>query len=331
MNNFLLLHWHYILYIICMTVPFVIVASNRSDNIVTKKDSVFLCNFNSSTKHVDSTKRDVILLYATGYAPGLELCIKSLRSTGSECRIILLCPSKTSFSKYEERIFRALRVEVVKYQDSKYRNDVPHMIRYDFEFKWLTKHISEVDRVFHTDSFDVFFQGDPFSKISNVTDKELTFVVEPHLIRSCGWNTNWLSKCYVEPVLHNMRQEYIICSGSIAGSSKMYLSLLDMMIHSAEWTRCWDRSLDQPILNFAVWNGNVSRQGIKYKLTGCDNGFFTVTWCVLEENVRHNEHGQIISLSGSVPNYIHQYNRIDSFTNELYRKCKVANHKGSRR
>ena len=77
------------------------------------------------------------------------------------------------------------------------------------------------------------------------------------------------------------------------------------------------------ILNVLVWMGNVSAAGIKYTYTGCDGGFFTVQWCALEKEILHNEHGQVISLKGVVPSYIHQYNRIDNFTKELYKKCRI--------
>ena len=36
------------------------------------------------------------------------------------------------------------------------------MTRYYYYHQWLSKHINEVDRVLHSDTFDVFFQSDPF-------------------------------------------------------------------------------------------------------------------------------------------------------------------------
>jgi len=40
---------------------------------------------------------------------------------------------------------------------------------------------------------------------------------------------------------------------------------MDLMVHSPEWSRCWNSSLDQPILNFAVWNGNVTRNPLEQR------------------------------------------------------------------
>ena len=324
MKAFFITKWYFIFYLLCMTIPFIIVSMTAEKNKLgnaTPKEAYFLCNINSSTKNIKSSYKDVVFLYASKYGPGLELAIKSLRSTGSICRIILFIPKNIKLTRYQERIFNSLRIELEYVQDTKKRADIPHMIRYEYEYQWLLSHQTEVERIFHTDSFDVFFQGDPFS--THISKDKLTFVVEPHCIRSCGWNTNWLAKCYVEPTLWNMRHHYIICSGSIAGSASDYIKLLELMTKSDEWSRCWDRSLDQPILNVLVWMGNVTRAGIKYSFTGCDEGFFTAQWCALEKTINYNEYGQIISLKGTVPSYIHQYNRIDNLTQKLYQICRV--------
>ncbi|OHS94259.1 hypothetical protein TRFO_39552 [Tritrichomonas foetus] len=284
-------------------------------------DNKFFCTFNSSTK-TSSTRRDVVLLFATGYASGLELCLKSLRSTGSQCTIVLFCSPDFHFTSYIERILTGLDIEVVRdCKETKGRKIfVPHMIRFEFELDWLLKHRNSVDRVFHTDSFDVFFQGDPFANIQNDT---LTFVVEPHQIRSCGWNLAWLRECYGDQIMNSMGHRFIVCSGSVAGSSEHYIKLLKLMIDQNEWRTCYQPSKDQPILNYLIWNGLVEKAGIKYKLTGCDGGFFTVQWCVIEHTPLFNQHGQLVSTMNTVPSYVHQYNRLKPLTNYLFDICKV--------
>jgi hypothetical protein len=62
-----------------------------------------------------------------------------------------------------------------------------------------------------------------------------------------------------------------------------------------EWQTRWGPSLDQPIVNHLMWNGDIDRAGIKYGLTGCDGGFFTMQWCVSEAKVLLNEHNQVVS------------------------------------
>ena len=298
-----------------------IFSQNLISQIGKPKIKNYLCDINSSSK-VKSSRRDVMLFYSTSDGKGLRLAIQSLRSTGSLCRIILFISSTFSITNDFNDFASALHVEVIYNCDEKNdRSFNPHMLRFEYEKQWIIEHLHEIDRVFHSDVFDVFFQGDPFS--NHVKKDKLTFIVEPHCVRSCGWNFAWTLACYNESGLNRMRHTYIACSGTIAGSVKDYLKLIHLMINQVEWKRCWNPSYDQPIFNWLLWNGIIKDNGIKYELAGCDSGFFTMQWCVLEKNVLINQHDQVISNLGSVPTYLHQYNRIPGFEDVLFKKCHL--------
>ncbi|EAY13900.1 hypothetical protein TVAG_028530 [Trichomonas vaginalis G3] len=286
--------------------------------IIPKTENL-LCDWNSSTK-VGGTKRDVVFLFATAFGKGLTLCIKSLRSTGSKCRIILFVPK--SIYVPAEDIAGVLKYSVeIEYIDLHTRNklQVPHMDRYEHELAWLNAHFKDVDRVLHTDAFDVFFQGDPFAE--SLKNDTLTLALEPHQFKSCGWNLAWLRDCYGATVLSQLNHRFILCSGSIGGSAYDYVKLLNLMTTSKEWITCWQSSMDQPILNYLVWTGALKENGIRYKITGCNEGFFTMQWCVKMREIRYNQYGQIISLEDTVPFYLHQYNRFPELQHLLYEKC----------
>jgi hypothetical protein len=93
------------------------------------------------------------------------------------------------------------------------------------------------------------------------------------------------------------------------------------MVSQREWGSCWEPSLDQPILNYLAWSGRVRHEGIRYRFTGCDDGFFTMQCCVLEANILRNEENQVVSLEGIVPSYVHQYNRNRPFPRDLFARC----------
>lgn len=283
---------------------------------------MFVCNMNAS-EFVTSTRRDVLLLYSSGDDPGLRLALKSLRSTGSQCRVILFISSGFPYTSEFKFFCKHLAIEVVPKCDvTKGREFVPHMLRFEYERDWIRANIRFIDRVFHSDALDVFFQGDPFSPL--ISRDKITFVVEPHCFRSCGWNFAWVIECYGRDVLESMRHNFIICSGSIAGGAEPYLKLLDLMISQPEWDKCWSSSKDQPILNYLVWKGFVTEAGIDYQFTGCDDGFFTMQWCILEKQVILNEHNQVVSRGGTVPSFLHQYNRATGFSDVLYKKCGLS-------
>lgn len=310
--------WIYFDLILAVFIGFKIITMHTS---ILKPVQYETCLWNSST-NVGSTDRDVVFLYATSIAKGLALCIKSLRSTGSRCRIILFMPIDTQIYQSQQSEFDSYNVTIVRVKTHIRRGkEVPHMDRYEHERDWLKKNIESVDRVFHTDAFDVFFQGDPFA--SSLTNDTLLLALEPHQFRSCGWNLAWMRECYGGEGVGKLNHNFILCSGSIGGSALHYLKLLDLMISQKEWESCWDSSKDQPILNYIIWTGIAAENGIKYKFTGCNDGFFTMQWCIKGKHINFNEHGQIVSLENTVPVYIHQYNRYPELTNHLYSSCGI--------
>ena len=312
---------YFLFYIDLIIIVFVSFRIIKDHTSIIKPPIDNYCDWNSSTT-VGSTSRDVVLLYATKLGKGLFLCIKSLRSTGSKCRIILFVPQTLQIVQSQLNLFDFYMVEIVKITPHKRKNvEVPHMDRYEHEMEWLSANINDVDRVLHTDSFDVFFQGDPFTSALN--NETLTLALEPHQFRSCGWNLAWLRDCYGGDVLSKLHHSFILCSGSIGGSAKHYLALVKLMIDQPQWTSCWESSMDQPILNYLVWTGKLKEAGINYTFTGCNDGFFTMQWCVKNKNVLFNEHGQFVSLEDTVPVYVHQYNRYHDITNYLYEKCGI--------
>jgi hypothetical protein len=202
------------------------------------------------------------------------------------------------------------------------RPSVPHLLRYEAELDWLRNHSSEVERVFHADAFDIFFQKDPFSE--SVRTDELIFVGEPQLVKACGWNYGWMSRCYNATGVSLTAKHFILCSGSIIGGVDFYVRFLELMIGQPEWETCWDHSMDQAMLNYLVRSGKVSGAGIRYRIVGCESDFFTMAWCVVDKRIAMNADGDIVSRGRHVPAFVHQYNRFDDLYIRLNQICKVG-------
>ena len=281
----------------------------------------------SPPSYSSSNKRDVVLFSADSFHPGLELAIKTLRSSGCLCRIILLSSKKISIPHRSRKIFNELDVEIkddCKNPDPS-REYIPHMLRFELELNWLLENEKDIDRVFHSDAFDVMFQKDPFG--SEITTKELLFILEPHCFRSCGWNLAWMKQCYGEEIMRDMMTNFIICSGSIIGGIKPYIKLLKLMINQKEWKSCWGSSLDQPILNYLVWSGKVKDSGINFDFTGCNGNYLTMQWCLLNQVVYLDQENHILSEENTIPAFVHQYNRNKTLLEFLYQKCNVISFK----
>lgn len=97
----------------------------------------------------------------------------------------------------------------------------------------------------------------------------------------------------------------------------------ESFLGSPEWESKHSNSNDQPILIYLVWSGALDEAKLPYRFGGCDSGFMTIQWCVVNHQINYDEHGRVLSPSGSVPAYLHQYPRIESHTKEWQSNQKM--------
>jgi hypothetical protein len=277
------------------------------------------CNFNFTARAMGADT-DVLFLYTTQWAPGLELAVRSFRSTCLQCRIVVFVGPQFKANDWQAALLKNLNVDIVRNCGNlSGRLLIPHMFRYECILEYMDEHPG-IQRVFHSDAHDVFFQGSPFA--SGLPSDRLLFVVEPHCIRTCGWNLAWISGCYGTSG-RQLSNRFIVCSGSIGGSASEFRKLIELMISQPAWKHCWDVSLDQPIVNYLMWTGEIDKHGIQYAIGGCESGMYTMQWCTYEKQVRMNSDNVIISQTGHPPFFLHQYNRIENLTAYLFEKCNV--------
>jgi hypothetical protein len=268
--------------------------------------------------HSFSSVRNAVFLYATTDYAGTILAIRSLRTVDPLCRIILFVPRSFRISfPYHDSLLES-GVEFFSLLQSGSLSDIPHLIRFDLELLWLDEHISEVDKVFHCDSTDSFFQASPFPSLS---DDGITFVGEGRLIGQCPWNSAWLEKCYGDAGVQFQNRE-ILCSGSIGGNASVYQTFLTTLRSGSDWQKCQFRSADQPILNHYVWSGQMNRSGLKYEIRRCEHGFFTMTWCN-SSRLTYSKEGLLLGEGEDPLIFIHQYNRVAGFVDRFAKACHI--------
>jgi hypothetical protein len=270
-----------------------------------------------------STRRDAIMFYASHYEPGLHLALASLVATGSRCRVVVFTSSLFAPTAQFVRLVRRARIELVRECDSRDgRSLVGHMLRYEYESLWLRSHRRTVDRVIHCDSYDVFFQGDPFQAL--VPRDRLLLIKEDLLIGGCDWNSKWLQRCYGNETWYLLRDVNVICTGLIAGNAGEYLRLITLLTEQEQWQTCWESSKDQPIFNYLHGMGILEAQGFMFEYTDCWHGVFTMHWCQQQKPILFNEDGQLVTPRGDVPWLLHQYNRYQKVINRLAQSCNVT-------
>lgn len=270
------------------------------------------CNLSPLNKPT-STRRDVILTSALTKLKNVEYFIRTLRSTGCKARVILFLDSKQTASIKWRSLFAACDIEPVFI---KHTNPVvqsaPKLSRYYFEQQWLKENVDKVDRIIHTDSFDVIFQSDPF--IEMIKNDRLYFTFEPVTLANSLWTASWMNQCYSHTQLSNFTNRLVSCSGVTAGSGKLFLKYLDLLLATPQWTTCFGHSLDQAHHNYLLFSGAFERAGIKIEGFGCDSPFLTMHFCCKKTKCHLDDNGVMYGNGTTAPVLVHQYNRWKNLT-----------------
>lgn len=298
------------------------IPQTKQTKSISSKNLKSPCNY-EPIREPCSSRRDVLFLYGTSIHNGLFLALKSLRATKANCRVVLFVPSAFQPTYSFTKFTKDYDIEVINGSDMTRKGDtVPHMLRYEYEAKWIEEHIDEVDRVIHTDGYDVFFQSDPFVVLKD--NSSLIFIAESIKLGQCEWNANWVIDCYNFSALEKIKNDAIICSGVILGQAKQYLRFVKYMIETPQWTSCWDDSYDQPIVNWLVYSGKLKDLGIEYKLISCDSDVLNMQWCLYGREPQLSKKEYVMSPNHRVePALLHQYNRFPDLMKKLGQKCGI--------
>ena len=278
-----------------------------------------LCNF-LPLENATSTKRDVILASALSQFKRVEYFLRTLRTTGSKARVILFIDNKEILTNSWLSFFKHCDIEPVFIEHT---NEVvksaPKLSRYYYELEWLKENINDVDRVLHTDTFDVIFQSDPF--IPSIDKDKLYFTYEPVNLKGSLWTNSWVKQCYGDDFAHDHRKEPVSCSGVTIGGAKPFLTYLETLITTPKWRTCFGHSLDQAHHNALMYNGEFKKKGLEIVGFGCDSPFLTMHFCCKKYKCNIDEDGYVHgNNSFIIPVLVHQYNRWKNLTkrNEIF-------------
>ncbi|OHT01096.1 hypothetical protein TRFO_01672 [Tritrichomonas foetus] len=300
------------------------VSSNSSNSISDKKSpnneilsqahpKCPICNFTSLHKPT-STRRDVVLAAALTELKRVEYFLRTLRTTGTLARVILFLDSKKTASTNWLKFFSACNIEPVfiSKQDPVVRS-APKLSRYYFYQQWLSKHITEVDRVLHTDTFDVIFQSDPFIPI--ITQDSLFFTIEPVSLGGSHWTDQWITQCYGKNISRQFSSKPVSCSGVTVGGAAQFLTYLDVLLSTPKWVSCFGHSLDQAHHNFLWYTGEFEKAGVNIKTFDCNSPYLTMHFCCKRAKCEWKSNGVMFGNSSTVaPVLVHQYNRWKNLT-----------------
>lgn len=235
---------------------------------------------------------DMILTAAYGYGPeNVQPFLRSLVSVGYKGRVVILTDLRTSLSPNFEGLDLVLLPRV--------NMGGRHVNQWRF-FVWLD-YLRTVPgtegQVILTDVRDVIFQRNP----ATLPKDRINGYFEHHGMRigMCPYNSVWIRDAYGEAVLNRMKDEKIVCAGTIIGSlggMREYVEeLVDRMSQLSGKV-----GLDQAVHNVAI------REDPRAVLHSNGDGVYTVGY-VPRDQVQTAP--GVVVCNHQVPTIVHQYDR----------------------
>ncbi|OHT01134.1 hypothetical protein TRFO_01732 [Tritrichomonas foetus] len=259
---------------------------------------------NLPASYGNSSPKDLIITGVFGGEKKLNMFVKSLRSTGSQARVVVI--SNTSFAEDFIKDYLACNVEFFIMKSTKKTHSMyPHSLRYVGYQQFFQQTTEKFDRVLHADSFDVFFQKDPFNE--EISKDKLYFVLEDIKIENSSWNSGWLIRAYNESVSQSLGENIVSCSGTVIGGYNQFLIYLNTLLEHPPFWANGRHSLDQAYHNFLLHTGVFEKKGINAAYFGCNSHILTMHYCsrhgkeVLKNNRIYTPNGKIL------PAIVHQY------------------------
>jgi hypothetical protein len=229
--------------------------------------------------------------------------------------VILFLDSPETATPTWLRFFAACEIEPVYVNTSSViLREVPKLSRYYFYYQWLSAHISEVDRVIHTDTFDVIFQSDPF--LPSLNASRLYFTFEPVSVKDSRWTAGWISECYDGAFFKEHGRKPVSCSGVTAGGGEPFLRYLKVLLNGGTWKKCFGHSLDQAHHNWLLYTGAFAKVGLEIDSFDCNSQFLTMHFCCKIGKCHWDNATEVIygNRSDRAPVLVHQYNRWHNLT-----------------
>lgn len=183
---------------------------------------------------------------------------------------------------------------------------------------FLEERGKDYHQVFVADTRDVIFQGDVFEKYSDVQNF-LGYVTEGEFIKNCPINYGWLANLFGKDVAEKLKNEEIICAGTILGTVNEVICFSEKMLQVIN-NRNSSQFMDQGVENYLVREKLLPIENIIE--INCEHGNIITAGYFFNKNPIKIENEKILRGDGGIPAAVHQYDRqkvLKELANKIYR------------
>lgn len=275
-----------------------------------------------------SSPSDLAITCCFFHEKNMALNLFSIRQSGCQATIVIICDESIQFTAAAIKMINCLKVKVIQSKIPGFMQGVhTDMIRDNFVTNYLKRNKNIYQRVFFFDAFDVFFESDPFQYFSE--SKLYLFKESTQKIKWNRSNRKWIENCYDRYAFRLLRNQYIVCSGTIAaGSIDEFIKFYTILYNENNWPKC---VVDQGSLNYFLHTGLFQRRNLSYSVFDHVGPIQTLDVGLKRYDYYHwnnNKYLALLNIEGRVASIAHQYTRKPEHVNSYYSRCQIASFLG---
>ncbi|OHT12402.1 hypothetical protein TRFO_17772 [Tritrichomonas foetus] len=269
-----------------------------------------------------STKRDLTITSIFYRERDVPLTLFSIRQSGCMATIVILTNKGMKFAALTTKIINCLSIKVIGVE-------IPHVlkkrhtdfIRDSMVCNFAKKYQEDFDRIFFFDAYDVFFEHDPFEYF--IGDNMFFFQEALIPIKDSPCNRGWILDCYGNEGLPIMGDNVVICSGTVAGSIRMFIRFYELLQKQPAWKQC---AVDQGQMNFAVYSGLLTLNNVSYVIFNHAGPVHTLPHSIIHYKyyLDNPNYIYVTNANDKVAAVYHQINRFKNVTRGLYHRCNFT-------
>lgn len=281
------------------------------------------CLFTSTNYRPNSTPRDLLITTMFDHVYNIIPSIRSIRTSKCQAQYFVLTDLKTRKKLTDDtiKILKSCGGYVVRYlRLKKLDRSIIFTLRQILVYNFIGKRAHLLDRVISFDLYDTIFQGDPFTP--EIKQDGLYFILE-----NTTYHFIYNEEHYDVKFSRYTKEDYdkfnIINGATIMGGVVNVMEYMHFYLSNNPLTLD-NHPDDQWYLNKYVYNGDLAKAGIKFKLFDMKSRYVSI--CRTYNYPTKWDIGNYKPADSKVnPLLIHQFDDVPKLLHNVYEKCPKGN------
>ena len=300
---------------------------NQNINIQKINESIKYNNINLKNNNIDSNnnsiffeKKNLIIGSFQGFNWSvISPFFNSFKKARFENCICVMFVNNVS----QETINKVQSLGIIVYSiPEKYNNLTIINYRWKLYKDFINENREKYNLIFTADVRDVYFQKDVFKFYEN-KKSFLGVAIEDNFLTE-NMNKKWLIEAYGQKLYETIKNERIICVGTIWGTPDKFCEFCEIMWEklNSEWSLKY-KVIEQAVGNYIIYHDKMFNDC----LIKSDNSGPVMTVCLTKRtHIKLDKEKNILNRRGKIAAVIHQYDRKPDLMKKVQKKyCEENN------